>query len=208
MAFLRFSTHQYGFAGGLGRPLKNWNGVSGCVGAPDSLELRRFWSICIVSAVGVSDPSGPDHLKCIGFHAFSLCGQWGGGLGRPLIHWKCLDFQAYAWLRRWGGRQCSPNSPPILCRTKSTGVPRVCGDVSNYHTLGGVLLQDYYTLGGLLRELLYPGGSTSARIPYPRGSTSERLLSPGGSTSAGLPTRKTSNSQKITENQQKNVRNH
>ena len=54
----------------------------------------------------------------------------GWGLGRPLIHWKCYDFQASAWLRRWGGRQCSPSSHPILCRTKNTGVPRVCCDVS------------------------------------------------------------------------------
>ena len=54
----------------------------------------------------------------------------GWGLGRPLIHWKCYDFQASAWLRRWGGRQCSPSSHPILCRTKNTGVPRVCRDVS------------------------------------------------------------------------------
>ena len=38
---------------------------------------------------GVDDPGGPDHSKCMGFHAFLLFGQRGGGFGRPLIHGKC-----------------------------------------------------------------------------------------------------------------------
>ena len=54
----------------------------------------------------------------------------GWGLGRPLIHWKCFSSHASAWLRRWGGRQCSPSSPQVLCKTRSTCVPRVCCDVS------------------------------------------------------------------------------
>ena len=59
------------------------------------------------------------HFRCVGNVVL--------GLRRPLIHWKCFDFQVVAAV----GRAAElPQFAPVLCRTRSTGVPQVCCDVS------------------------------------------------------------------------------
>ena len=116
------------FQCGAGRPLKNWNGVWAERAAPDSLELHKFLGICIVSAEGWAALGDPDHLRCIGFHSFSLCGQWGGGLGRLF---DSLEMRRCPSICMVAGVGRAAVLPQIYVeRTKSTGVPRVCCDVS------------------------------------------------------------------------------
>ena len=47
------------------------------------VKLQKLPSLCIRSAVLWVALATQESLKIKGFHAFSLCGQWGGGRGRP-----------------------------------------------------------------------------------------------------------------------------
>ena len=135
------------FLGGSGGPWKIGMG-SGGAGGPWFIGTTQIsWHLHCFGG-GESGPGGPDHLKCIGLHAFSLCGQWGAGARAALDSLKMPRFPSICVVSAVGRGEVLAQfalSSPLECKTKTTGVPWVCrgcaGTFSSQHSPCWLLLQ-------------------------------------------------------------------